>query len=196
MDNLSFKSSIKFVTPKTFAKRIEVLSSKANVCSPWTVNETVVGKNAYTEDVIDCVVLGLTNGKKVLMCHICPTKKQNEDFQTIETFINRKVDFKKDSWKGFLFGSKPYWFMMDERSEALFGKFFNFLQKKNVPFSFFKGGEDVHNVAYFAKTDEWLITNVDDNKYLKGGAIEDLLKNREFDEFRLSKFDDLYPIVE
>lgn len=192
MDNISFTSGIKFVTPDLFNKRVQALSSKQFVGYPWTVNQSVISDSAYTRDVLDCSVCGLTDGEKVFMLHICPTHKENFNFSKIEEFIKSKIDLTSKSLQGLLLGSKNYGYMMSEKSWELFDNFENLLKRYNIPYSKFRGGPDAHHVAYSSKTDEWIIAKLDfclPTCKTSEGEKFDVAK--EFEEFAISPLDEL-----
>lgn len=192
--NPHFKSTIKLLNPKNYKYAVAKIDKKQFVASPWTINESVFGRNANTGCVLDCTVCGLTDGQNVLMLHICPTKKENEDFTKIINFIKSKIDLKNKKLQGFLLGSKPKIFYDDIRSSELFENFKNFMKENKIPFSYFQGGNHVnpHDVAYCSGTDEWLISN---------DFIEDISKQttptkfiqqtKMFDKFEISALDEL-----
>ena len=192
MDNLSFTSNIKFLTPNLFNQYVRGFSRGEFVGYPWTVRQSVISDKAYTTDIIDCSVCGLTNGKDVFMLHICPTREENFDFSKIETFIKDKIDLTSKNIQGFLLGAKNYGYMMSEKSWNLFDNFENLLQRYNIPYSKFKGGPDPHQVAYSCKSDEWVIANMDDClRTCKTPEGEKVDVAKEFEEFAISPLDEL-----
>ena len=181
----NFQSSIRLLHYDDYVKALSNIDKKNFVPSPWTVKESVLAENASTNCVIDCTVCGLTDGQKVLMLHICPTKDE---------FIKSKIDLTNKNIQGFLLGSKPKFFYYDARSSELFENFKNFMKENKIPFSYFQGGDHVnpHDVAYCSGTDEWLISN---------DFIEDISKQttptkfiqqtKMFDKFEISALDEL-----
>ena len=49
MNNISFQSRIKFVSPSKFNQAVTGLSKDYLVDYPWTAKESVLAKNAYTK---------------------------------------------------------------------------------------------------------------------------------------------------
>ena len=95
MNNISFQSKIRPVNREQFYKSIYSHPMNASVEYPWTVKETVYATKANTTGVLDCTVLGLTDGIKVFLMHICPTRKENYYFSKIADYIKEKIDLKK-----------------------------------------------------------------------------------------------------
>ncbi len=192
--NQNFQSTIKLLSPDAYKTEASKILQKYFVDSPWTVNESVLADSAKTGCVIDCSVLGLTDGQQVLMMHICPTRKENDSFSKIVDFIKSKVDLTNDNLQGFILGSKPKIFIDDLRSTELFDKFKNFLEQYKIPFSYFKGGnhQNPHSVAYRSNTDEWLISNEFITKDSKNIPPEKFIeKVKMFDEFNVSDLDEI-----
>ena len=98
MDNIAFKSTIKPVNVREFCTIANRIGEKGFVNYPWTINQSVIGKDAFTTGVIDCTVCGITDGEKVLLTHICPTVKGNMDFKKIENFIKSLIKCQKLKW--------------------------------------------------------------------------------------------------
>lgn len=155
MDNVSFQSRIRPVGHWEFQKLTSGLDKSQFVNYPWTVNESVISNKACTKGVFDCTVCGITDGLKVLMLHICPTKKENENFGNIINFIKTHIDLKNSNLQGFLFGSRRN--TSDNRSEKIFENFETFMKENSIPYSKIKGSSTFSDVAYSSETDEWLI---------------------------------------
>lgn len=166
MDNISFKSKIRLVPSAEFHRAAFVIGEKNFVKAPWTIKQSVLSNGAYTTDILDCTVCGLTDGQKVLLNHICPTHYANKDFNQIAEFIKSKIDLTNQFLQGFILGSKPNC-SASPRSTTMFDNFVEFLQKYNIPFSEFKGGPYENNVAYSSLNDEWLISNKSINDKMK-----------------------------
>lgn len=166
MNNISFQSKIRPVNREQFYKSIYSHPMNASVEYPWTVKETVYATKANTTGVLDCTVLGLTDGIKVFLMHICPTRKENYYFSKIADYIKEKIDLKNPNLQGFLLGSKAN--LRDCSGELLFNNFEKFLKENNIVYSKFKGGPCNSNVAYSAEKDEWIISNeATENSQLK-----------------------------
>ena len=132
MDNISFTSRIKLVSNENFARLI--LKGTKSVDFPWTISESVLGKSALTKDIYDCTSAGIVAEGEVLLMHLSP------------------------NIQGFLIGSKKN-NINSPNSTKLFDKFEKLLNKHNIPYSKFKGGNYNNNIAYLGDTDTWLISN-------------------------------------
>ena len=182
MDNISFKSRIKAVSLSEFNR---LTSSYRNNCVnyPWTVKESVLSEKAITKNVYDCTVCGITDGLKVLMLHICPTKKENENFGNIINFIKTQIDLKNSNLQGFLFGSRRN--TPNNRSGKIFENFESFMRENNIPYSKIQGSSTFSDVAYSSETDEWLI------KHEKMGSAEAIAECKKPLNFFTTYFDDV-----
>ena len=63
------------------------IGAKNYVDYPWTIKESVFSNNAYTKNIADCTVCGITDGLKVLLIHLCPTNKENFNFNKVIDLI-------------------------------------------------------------------------------------------------------------
>lgn len=179
----SFKSTIRLVNPIKFMTDIRKIY-RQEVTYPWTINESKIAKGAYTFRVCDCGVVGITNGKEVLLMHICPTMKENFDFKKIENFILEKINFLRNSFtQGFVLGGIAD-VPESPKSIEYINNYCNIFERENIPFSKFKGGNSERHVAYFTENDTWLICN---------GRAESLNKMYHFTPFEAAKqiFDDV-----
>lgn len=192
MDNISFKSNIRLATPEEFKRITGCIGKKYSVNYPWTIKQSLLSESAYTTDILDCTVCGITDGQKVLLNHICPTISDNNNFQRIADFIKNKINIKNEYLQGFILGSKQN-SKSSPNSTALFDNFVNLMNELKIPFSKFKGGDYVNNVAYSSTRDEWLISNQlineDAKKNYKNNPIE--MFKKIFDEISISKLDDI-----
>lgn len=193
MDNkISFTSRIRLVPMSEFYETAFKIGEKKFVKEPWTIRESVLADSAYTTDILDCTVCGLSDGEKVLLTHICPTNPANDSFSKIEKFMLSKIDIANKYLQGFLLGSKPN-NINSPNSTKLFDKFVEFMKKYEIPFSQFKGGPLENHVAYSSKTDEWIISNCT----ILGSHIKPYDKNplplfeRIFDDVKVSDLDEL-----
>lgn len=157
MNNISFKSRIRPVGFCEFIKQTKGFEQKHYVNYPWTVKESVIANKSITRDVYDCTVCGITDGLKVLMMHICPTMRKNDNFSEIVEFIKNNINLNDQNLQGFLFGSVSH--SADGKSRALFTNFENFLKEHSISYSKIRGSRDVSDVAYSSEKDEWLIRN-------------------------------------
>lgn len=191
MENISFKSRIRLVPPGEFQRAAASIGRKNFVDAPWTIKQSILANKAYTTDVLDCTVCGLTDGQKVLLNHICPTMLENRNFEKIANFIKEKIDLTNKDLQGFVLGSKPY-LASSPDSPVLFDKFVKLLEKYNIPASTFKGGPFVNNVAYSSVKDEWLISNPFISESFKKEASSPAeLFQKTFDNVAVSDADEI-----
>ena len=186
MFNLSFKSTIRptsiqeynITTPK---------DKKYYVAHPWTVKETVFAEKAYTKNVLDCVVCGITDGAKVLLLHICPTHENNQDFSKIAKYIKEKIDLTNPDLQAILVGGQSPE-KADKRSFVLWDNFTKLLNDFKIPFSELKGGRGEKHVSYSSLNDEWVIAS---DSYDNNAQSANESLNKMFDKVVLSEEDEL-----
>lgn len=86
----SFKSKIDFVTNKEFLKH----TNGEYIGAPWTVDQIVIGKDAYTDDCGPCQIGGLNNSEKMMFFH---TNSCMSDFIRLEDkFISKSEQIEPD----------------------------------------------------------------------------------------------------
>ena len=137
MDNISFTSRIKLVSNEDFARLIP--KGTKSVDFPWTISESVLGKSALTKDIYDCTSAGIVADGEVLLMHLSPNGGNYKTLNKVEKFITQKIN--------------------SPNSTKLFDKFEKLLNKHNIPYSKFKGGNYNNNIAYLGDKDTWLISN-------------------------------------
>lgn len=186
-NNLQFKSKIRPINYLKYREIIDKMGKNVEVKPPWTLAESIKNKNAFSTNIIDCTVCGLTNGQDVLMLHICPTVEKNKNFSKIKDFILKNFDVTSYDTRGFLVGSQKN-NMYSQFSDTLFQNFVNFMEKFEIPFSQFRGTKKVPvHVAYSSTRDEWLLSNPIVNPYRCD--LESLKMN--FDDIKIDKGDEL-----
>lgn len=159
MDKISFTSYIKPVTTSQFNAAARLITKKNFVDYPWTCKESKKAASAYTTDVLDCTMCGITDGRDVFMMHICPTSSENSNFLKIKNFLLKKINFENKDLSALVLGGKI--FTDDNRSINLFYNFTNFLQSKHIPTTILRGGKiyEPVNVLYSSRKDEWLVAS-------------------------------------
>jgi len=193
MDSISFQSQIRLVKRADFRNMVD--RNFVRVDSPWTIKETAYSKNARTDGVFDCTAMGVTDGDKVLLFHICPTNPKNKDFHKIAAQVSEKIKnlMNPEYLQGFIMGGKAD-NINSPRSSELFEILEDVLNKLNIQYSKFKGGDFENDVAYNSTKDEWIIgSSLFDNL----NSYIDLFKKPEnaakkiFNEVKISKDDEL-----
>ena len=192
MDNISFKSRIKLVQTEDFARLTQNKNMKS-VNFPWTIKESVKAPNALTTDIYDCTALGIVSkdDNNVLLMHISPNGTDCKKINKIETFISKKINLLSDNLTGFIIGSKKN-NINSPTSTKMFDKLAGILDKYNIPYTKFKGGNYSNNIAYSSKDDTWLVANdvVDLSKSVYNKNKKQIL-NFMFDEIKTAPNDNI-----
>ena len=192
MDNISFKSRIKLVQTEDFARLTQNKNMKS-VNYPWTIKESVKAPNALTTDIYDCTALGIVSkdDNNVLLMHISPNGTDYKKINKIETFISKKINLLSDNLTGFIIGSKKN-NINSPTSTKMFDKLAGILDKYNIPYTKFKGGNYSNNIAYSSKDDTWLVANdvVDLSKNVYNKNKKQIL-NFMFDEIKTAPNDNI-----
>ena len=186
MYNLSFKSTIRPTSVQEYNKSTPK-DKKYCVDYPWTAKETVLAEKAYTKNILDCVVCGITDGARVLLLHICPTHENNQDFSKIAKYIKEKIDLTNPDLQAILVGGQSPE-KADKRSFALWENFAKLLHDFKIPFTELKGGSGEKHVAYSSLNDEWVIASDSYDNNVQ--SVNEALK-KMFDKVVLSKEDEL-----
>lgn len=192
MNNISFKSRIKLVQTEDFVKLTQNKNMKS-VNYPWTIKESVKAPNALTTDIYDCTALGIVSkdDNNVLLMHISPNGTDYKKINKIETFISQKINLLSDNLTGFIIGSKKN-NINSPTSTKMFDKLAGILDKYNIPYTKFKGGNYSNNIAYSSKDDTWLVANdvVDLSKSVYNKNKKQIL-NFMFDEIKTAPNDNI-----
>ena len=192
MNNISFKSRIKLVQTEDFVKLTQNKNIKS-VNYPWTIKESVKAPNALTTDIYDCTALGIVSkdDNNVLLMHISPNGTDYKKINKIETFISKKINLLSDNLTGFIIGSKKN-NINSPTSTKMFDKLAGILDKYQIPYTKFKGGNYSNNIAYSSKNDTWLVANdvVDLSKSVYNKNKKQIL-NFMFDEIKTAPNDNI-----
>ncbi len=159
---INFTSNIRIANLDTFYNSTIKLPYKNAVKAPWTAEEIIKRRSAYTVLIKSCTAGGIvvknpkTNKLKVVMLHICPPEEEqkNIDFKVIKAAIAKKIG-KNIPVSGLLIGGKkclPYSNKTFRNLEEIFESF-------NIPISKFQGmpSSASANIAYHGAKDEWVI---------------------------------------
>ena len=153
--------------------------------APWTINQSVLSNSACTTGANDCTIVGISDGEKVLLMHLCPTEEKNKSINKIFRFISNNINkMRKEYLQGFVLCSK----CISEESKALFNNIINYLEHSNIPFSYLKNGDDTYNIAYTSIHDIWFIS---------GEKINNKLSSRDniYNSFKDIKINELDEII-
>jgi len=152
---ISFTSRIRLVNHSDFRSVVSEVS--ASVDSPWTANEILKAKRAYTTGICDCTAGGITDGKDVVMFHIRPSENNIEYWSDITETLKQKIDRNSKKLRGFLLGSLDYGY-----SNNIFNGFEAFMRENSFPCTKFRGHKERFakvDIAYSSPKDEWLVTS-------------------------------------
>lgn len=163
--SISFTSNIKLGDWSDFSREIGFIPSKNNIQN-WTAAGIVKAEAAYTTLVKDCVAGGITDGKDVVMFHLCPTMKENQDFSQIAETLKNKIDLSSPNLQGLILGSLSSIFKTlghYEASAQMYENIRKFMSETlKIQFSEFKGHTELSKdtaLSYRSNTDTWMITN-------------------------------------
>ena len=172
MNNISFKSQIKLISQQEFDNKTKNLNPKKHeVDYPWTPETGKTGKNLFTTGVHDCVVVGVVDGKKAKLYHLCQrsrrtgidTHQKGFDIRDTERRILDGVNLDNPDLHAFIFGgwhrdNPKYNKKHVEKIEKIF-------DKNLIPYSVIAGnrpqfdGIAPASVFYSNKEDTFYITN-------------------------------------
>ncbi len=158
MNNVSFTSLISPKCSFDFDHFVLPMTDKRYVKYPWTLKESVLDKDVYTKNVLDCTVCVISDGEKALMLHINPNSEDAKDFYKIENYITDKIDLSNPNLQGFLLGGNNNTSSIT-KSYDLFNNFEKFLNKVKIPYTSLKGTKGETAVAYSSVKDEFVITS-------------------------------------
>lgn len=185
-NNISFKSTIRPIMGKEFAKRAAAIGERNFVNQPWTIKESVIAKDAVTTGVFDCSVLGITDGVKVLLLHLCPDEPLNDNFGEIKNYIANFINNSTQNLNAILLGSQK----ISKKSTKLFNNLENFISEQKIPCSILKNCLDYFDVLYRKENDEWCISSVlTELCLIAGNRSNEEILDKAFKEIRLSSED-------
>ena len=184
VNNISFKAKFRAVTTEDFYWGT-IGCRRYFARPPWTVKESVRGVEAYTTGIIDCSVLGISNGQDVLLMHLCPSHPDNNDFKKIKDFILEKIDQESKNLKAAIFGSQDIC-----NSQELNKNLQDLMKQLGIPCSIFKCPIAETDVMYSSIDDEWSVSSNSIDYMLGYLNSEEALKNA-FLEIKLSHFDEI-----
>lgn len=178
-NNISFNSKIKLLTSEQFNVILrENSSSLQKVDYPWTIETLKKGTLLYTDKIMDCIVLCLTNGVGSLLAHLGIRDKKRAQIDNVNEFnINNieanllnKFDLASNGIHGFIFGGMQ----IQEEPTAGNTPQLNLIkilfEKYKIPYSIIAARKDVHffgrySLLFNQKDDSLFITNNLFNSY-------------------------------
>lgn len=155
-NNISFKSTYRAVRGAEFIRASAYVQKNNFVNYPWRFTDSVKADKAMTTGVLDCSVLGITDGVKVLLMHICPTISENYNFDKIKKYIIDNIEIDNPNLQAALFGSQDY----SDRSRNLFQNLNCLMTTLKIPCSIFRNCSEEFNVGYSSTTDEWIVSSL------------------------------------
>lgn len=156
-DNLSFTSKIKFIDSQQFAKRLDTSAKNLEeVTYPWTIETLKKGEVLYTNKILDCIAICLTNGYNSLMAHLgIRNKKQAQqdgvkefDINNIEQQLSKSIDLKDENLHGFILGGLQLKDDVNSGNTKQLDQIKTLFEKYKIPYSIIAARKDVH---YFGR---------------------------------------------
>lgn len=183
-NNITFTSKITPVLQQDFNKISKHMGIDNLAGYPWVLGTSVKGPMVYTQDVLNCSVCLITDGKEALLMHLNPCKSQNHDFEAVLKFTKRNIDVCNKNLHAILIGSKNV-----PNSLELFDKFKRMLSSLNIPFSVLKNGKKPTNIAYNAEKDEVFVSSESIDYMLKHGLENEKTLINAFESVEINKID-------
>ncbi len=169
-----FSSDIRFVPKKQLLA--QPIRQDEVVSAPWTIEQRAsLKERVLSENILDCNVLGLQNGRRVSLFHLAP--KQGNTFpyrlQDIEHAVRAELDLLQREGqpiRALLLGGKEIYPM----SQAIGSRIYALLQGAHIPTSVFWGQSKtlgaVSHVYYRADNDTWYISAGSPKPNRRGGV--------------------------
>lgn len=185
MSDITFTSRITAVKTTDFSRYTSSFTRNAYVDFPWNISSSRVATDVFTDHIADCTSCLITDGKKALLMHLCPSNENNHNINKIFNYISNNLNF-NDNLQAVLVGSQP-----EKESLDIFNKIKNLLKQLNIPTSIFQTGKARTHLAYRTCKDEVIISsNHIDSEILQGKNNENVLKN-SFEYVKISDYDEV-----
>ena len=193
-NDITFNSKIKLLNTEQFSTKLkDSASTLQKVDYPWTIETSKVGKNLYTDRIMDCIVIVLKNTKEALLAHLGirnkeQAKKDNVkefDINNIEEKLLNQINLKNKSLQGIIFGG----IQLDDEpttgNSPQLNQIKNLLKKYKIPFSIIGARKDVHFFGRYSL----LFSQDDDTLYITNNLFNSkgISGPREYKEMELEK---------
>ena len=186
MTDINFTSSIKPVNSKIFSDITSTIPQTNFANYPWSLEQTVQGKDVFTKNICDCTSCLLTNGKEAILMHINPNEGSNHNFSIVIPYLRDKINLADENLQGVLIGSKN-----TKKSMDIYNKFTELLNKLNIPFSQIRNGKSPTNIAYKTDKDEVYISNAHIDRALKKNLNSKETLGKSFEEINIANCDEI-----
>jgi len=169
-DNISFGEKIKFIKQSEFKEKVKGLSKKKHYVGwPWTADTLKTGKNLYTDEDTDCLVVAIKNGSKYKLAHLGiynqkKARNNNQKGFCIENVKRRLLDglnLENENLHAYIMGGFQY-------NKKITEKLKNFFDDLKIPYTEFTTRKDVH---YYGKY-SYFFSNKDDTVYITTNLTE------------------------
>lgn len=184
MKEISFTSAIHPVSLKEFSRKAASIGEKYFVDFPWSMEQAVKAEKATTRGVNDCTMFGISDGREILMEHLCPDIELNHSTYFLKQHIARYIDTKSPFNQAVVIGSKP-----DKKSQSVYSNVINMLKYFNIPYTELKISETPVNIAYISSSDEYLLSSSSIDNLIKKGLDNETIINKTFKKVNISNDD-------
>jgi len=92
-NNIIFTSNIKLLNTEQFKKKLKEYSNGLQkVDYPWTIETLEKGKLLYTDRIMDCIALCLTNGMDSILAHLGIRDKKQAQIDNVNEFNINNIE--------------------------------------------------------------------------------------------------------
>ena len=172
-DNINFTSKIKLISQDKFNNKIKAINKTTEqVTYPWTIETLKKGSNLFTTNVMDCIVICLTNGVNALMAHLGIRDREQAsrdgvkefNIDNIEYNLAKNIDLNDKKLHGFIFGGIQFLKDATSGNTPQLIQIKNLFKKYKIPYSIIAAKKDVHlfgknSLLYSQNEDTLFITN-------------------------------------
>ena len=187
--NISFQSKIKFVDYKTFKAMTSHLNPKRHeVGWPWTTDTMKTGKNLFTTGIMDCIAVGIVDGKKFKLGHLATyssgeAKRLNMHGFRIDNVSRRlleNINLGNENLHGFILGGFQTKIRNKYNVNKL-NKIKKIFEENNIPYTIFGARKDVHCFGKFSM----FYSNKEDTMYISNNLANQKTKIRRHPEIEV-----------
>ena len=196
INNISFRSKIKFIDSGQFKLRTKTLNfSKCEVAYPWTIETMKTGQKLYTTGIMDCIGVVATNGIESAMAHLATREGEAAEYDDVKPFDIKNIEQEFLS-KFDLFDEDVHCFILGacEANKKFLEQVKNFLEKYKKPYSILANRKDnyyngAYSVLFDTPEDTLFISNTSINKSCNKDNMKTFMDS-QFNEVSLCSLDE------